>query len=73
MLKTTITKVDGKKPQFQNQIPTIASMLIKLLERNKNVIPQEIQHGIHLPPQELEIQQKLNHHHIQTISFTEQI
>ena len=73
MLKTTIIKEDGKKPQFQNQIPIIASMLTKQLEKNKNVIHQETQHGIHLQPQELETQLKHKLLHIQTTSFTELI
>ena len=71
MLKTTTTKVDGKKLQFQNQIPTIALMLTKLQEENKNVILQETLLGIHLQPQEQEIQHKHKLLHIQTINSTE--
>ena len=71
MLRTTTTKEDGKKPIFQPQLPTIALMSIKLLEKNKPAILQETQHGIHSPLLELESQLKLKLPHIQITNFTE--
>ena len=71
MLKTTTTKVDGKKPQFQLLQLTTVSMLIKQLEENKNAIHQETLHGIHSQPQEQENQLKHKLLHIQTINSTE--